>query len=580
MERKEKKSAQPTIDAIRSASDMESFAVVLGLQAKSLAYILYKLNGGREGQYTEFVINQKNGKQRTISAPYGPLKNVQQRLCKILELLYWEKKSVHGFLKQRSIITNASNHSHKRYVFNVDIKDFFDSVNFGRVRGLLLAKPYLLNEKVATIIAQISCFKNKLPQGSPCSPIISNMICSKMDSQLEVLARECKAYYTRYADDITFSTNLKIFPERIARVIDGEISVGNDLVSIIAENGFFINNLKTVLLDRAMRQEVTGLVVNKFVNVKRRLIRQVRSMLHDWEVNGYDHAEEKYREKFYSKNNKQEKPNFREVVNGKIEFISHVRKGRDVIKKHNLRHVGSYSEVSDRFYDKFFELCLRSFDSALIRTEGQTDWMHLMAAWEKLKHEDRYKDLVFHFFNKKHKSVNGDGNLMRFCELSKSLEKYPQKVICIFDRDNPGIVNKHKNGFISYGNNVYSLVLPEFGDYVGKFFSIEMLYKNDFLGLKDEFGRRLYFSDEFNQDGTHKSLDNIKYEGSLDKFKKANRRIVDKQVYLLSGNEKKSVALSKMNFALNIIKKIPPFDTPDFSNFSVVFDVVREILCS
>ena len=108
-------------------------------------------------------------------------------------------------------------HKNKRHVFNVDLKDFFPSLNFGRVRGFFIKNAHFqLEPKVATVIAQIACHDNELPQGSPCSPIISNFIGHLLDVRMANLAKKTKCNYSRYADDLTFSTNWKEFPEKLA----------------------------------------------------------------------------------------------------------------------------------------------------------------------------------------------------------------------------------------------------------------------------------------------------------------------------------------------------------------------------
>ena len=114
-------------------------------------------------------------------------------------------------------MTNAYIHKRRRYVLNLDLEDFFPSFNFGRVRGFFIKdKHFALHERVETIIAQIACHDNELPQGSPCSPVISNLIAHLLDVRLARLAKAHKCTYSRYADDITFSTNRKEFPSDLA----------------------------------------------------------------------------------------------------------------------------------------------------------------------------------------------------------------------------------------------------------------------------------------------------------------------------------------------------------------------------
>jgi hypothetical protein len=120
----------------------------------------------------------------------------------------WKDQLAHGFKRKRSIMSNALKHQKRRYVFNIDLQDFFPTINFGRVRGFFIKDVnFMLHPKVATILAQIACYDNGLPQGAPSSPVISNLVGQILDIRLCKLASENGCTYSRYADDITFSTN-------------------------------------------------------------------------------------------------------------------------------------------------------------------------------------------------------------------------------------------------------------------------------------------------------------------------------------------------------------------------------------
>ena len=177
-----------------------------------MSYILYKLDPSKK--YKKFVIQKKSGGTRIIRAPEKMLSLLQERLAEMLykcavELQrdnqsFW--RASHGFQKDKTIVSNADMHRRRRFVFNVDLEDFFGTLNFGRVRGFFIHdKAFALNPSVATVIAQIACHENELPQGSPCSPVISNLIGNILDVRLLALARDARCTYTRYADDLTFS---------------------------------------------------------------------------------------------------------------------------------------------------------------------------------------------------------------------------------------------------------------------------------------------------------------------------------------------------------------------------------------
>ncbi|TVP60728.1 MAG: RNA-directed DNA polymerase [Nodularia sp. (in: Bacteria)] len=313
----------------------QDVARLLQIPYDYLIYYLYRRPD--DLRYTTFSIPKKSGSHRTIHSPHKSLAIVQRKLSQVLYAVYSPRPSVHGFAASRSIVTNAKAHTKKKFVLNIDIKDFFDSINFGRVRGLFIAKPYELNEKVATILAQICCFNNKLPQGAPSSPIISNLICAKMDSELQRFSKENGLFYTRYADDITFSlTRNELPPGLVSSYQKGfsQVVLGNKLRSIIENNGFQINNSKVRLAYRNQRQEVTGLIVNQGVNVNRKYIRNVYGALHAWEKYGLEEAVKvyisEYAKKSVSPKQKyiQDYPDYLTSLRGKIEFIGSVR-GKD-----------------------------------------------------------------------------------------------------------------------------------------------------------------------------------------------------------------------------------------------------------
>jgi RNA-directed DNA polymerase len=173
-------------------------------------------------------------------------------------------------------------HKNRRYVLNLDLHDFFPTFNFGRVRGFFIKdREFAVPEKVATVIAQIACHENSLPQGSPCSPIIADVIAHILDVRLVQLVKTHKVAYSRYADDLTFSTNQKAFPAELATRDDGDGSewqLSEPLVGVIERCGFTINPAKTRMQVHTSRQLVTGLTVNIKVNIPQDYYRTARSM--------------------------------------------------------------------------------------------------------------------------------------------------------------------------------------------------------------------------------------------------------------------------------------------------------------
>jgi len=325
-----KKNSEQLKEGFYNLSSAENIAGLLEIRYKDLIYYLYRLPDIKK--YSSFKIQKKNGKTRTISTPTTSLKILQQKLNCILSIIFTPKLSSHGFVKGKSIKTNASIHVKSKYVLNIDLKDFFPSINFGRVRGMFMAYPYYLSPPVATVLSQICCYNGELSQGAPTSPIISNMICAKLDSQLLHLAKQNKCLFTRYADDITFSSSKKRFPKTIAYTDEttNQIHVGNDLINIIENNGFSVNNEKVWFRARDRRQTVTGLIVNDFVNVTRKYKNQVRAMLHALKKYGPKKTKKEFESKYFNNNTPKWKclSKFELVLKGKIEYIGMVR-GRD-----------------------------------------------------------------------------------------------------------------------------------------------------------------------------------------------------------------------------------------------------------
>ncbi|HWW59647.1 MAG TPA: trypsin-like peptidase domain-containing protein [Sphingopyxis sp.] len=286
-------------------------------------------------------LRKRNGSDRTIYAPYWPLKNIQSKILLLLSDVYRPSNRVNGFVKGRGIRENARPHVGKRIILNLDIKDFFESINFGRVRGRLMAPPYLFSNEIATTVARLCTIDGVLPTGAPTSPILSNMICSKLDYELTKLGRKYGCFYTRYADDITFSTNGRRMPIGLATIVAGKVVLGSEISDIITGNGFKPNLDKTRLLFEFDRQEVCGVTCNEKLNVRRPFLRDLRGMLHAWRKFGREKAEAVWREKY----NFRGAQRFEASVKGKIQHLIHIRGPRDRVVS---AVVEQYNEMPDR----------------------------------------------------------------------------------------------------------------------------------------------------------------------------------------------------------------------------------------
>ncbi len=485
-------------------------ATLLEVEYSHLVYHLYK--SPPSTRYQSFQIPKKTGGTREISAPAPALKIIQQKLSQVLYAVYAPRQPVHGFVYERSVVTNAKNHVGKKYVLNVDLKDFFPSINFGRVRGMFMAAPYNLNSSVATVLAQICCFNNSLPQGAPTSPIISNMICSRMDGQLRILAKDHRCTYTRYVDDITFSTSMPRFPAALIRITErtGQIEVGDALEGIIKSNGFQVNPKKVRLEPRHRRQEVTGVITNRFPNVRRKYIRQVRGMLHAWEKHGLEAAQKEF-ETRDKKGRLPQKgvPSFKHVVMGKIEYLGMVR-GRQNLIYRRLRD--RFLALAPEYRNTEDREMTANLGSAYVVTSERSTWKHLKIALLNLQSAGLFKALQISFMETEDVST-GNEQLLSYCS-QQSQNPNPQTIICVFENvehDLIGQIKGEDKPYKAWGNSVFSLVLPMPSDRLSvtsdtEETNIELFYKDSDIMRADSSGRRLYLSNEFDvNSGKHKT---------------------------------------------------------------------------
>ena len=283
-------------------------------------------------RYTTFRIpKKKKGEYRTIDAPVPMLKYIQRGLNLVFQSVFIPHTAAMGFVPHKSVVDNARVHTGQRLVYNIDLKDFFPSISSGRVYSRLTAKPFSLNKEVASIITDLCCYRNAegksvLPQGAPTSPTITNMICGQMDRKLTRLAKAYGVKYTRYADDITFSGMGDVFSE------DGGFIKSMRHI-IVNEEHFVINEAKVRLCHQGMRQEVTGLSVNEKSNVSRRYVKQLRTLIHNWEMNGYEVAQAVFSKHYAETTLKPGVHHIENVISGKLMYLKMVKGETDVTYK-------------------------------------------------------------------------------------------------------------------------------------------------------------------------------------------------------------------------------------------------------
>lgn len=378
---------------------LDQFANLIKIKTVLLKKLLYNITAGKA--YISFDISKKSGGYRTIHAPKKELKKIQKSIVfKILDHIretekdkYIKTNISHAFEKGKSIITNAKIHRNKKFILNIDLKDFFDSFHFGRVAGYFEKNRELkFSRETSILLAKIFCCDGKLPQGAPSSPIISNLICNIFDMRILKLAKKFKLDYTRYADDLSFSTNDKNF---IKFYDDFMTKLNNE----VKRAGFNINDKKTRLLYKDSRQEVAGLIVNKKISIKREYVKSTRAMANTLYSNGSFHINEK--EATLNQ------------LEGRFNFIDQIDRYNNKIQKVNKNNKLNSREKE---YQKFlFYKYFYANNKPLILTEGKTDILYIKAALKNLYSD--YPKLI--------EKVNNKFNFkISFLERSSRLEYF------------------------------------------------------------------------------------------------------------------------------------------------------------
>jgi hypothetical protein len=367
---------------LKTAHSLHDIANFLAIKPAHLSYVLYKKPVTLK--YTTFTIPKKYGGTRTINAPIADLKHIQAQLATLL-LRCWDELSIkygrqaaHGFVSDRSILTNAHAHRGRSHVFNLDLADFFGSFNFGRVRGFFIRdQDFLLDPAVATVIAQIACHNNALPQGSPVSPVITNLIGNILDTRLVRLAKRSRCIYTRYADDLTFSTNLPEFPQEVGVLIAGNWHVGDKLGKVITASGFAVNTSKVRMQYENSQQKVTGLVVNEKANVPANYRATLRAMAHRLFRTGAFHHEFWIKDPLSDVRVKQSSLGGPEQLLGMFAHVEHADQFNRKVRGHSDTDAPGRHRLYRRlfFYIQFF-----AAPAPVILCEGKTDNVYMLHA--------------------------------------------------------------------------------------------------------------------------------------------------------------------------------------------------------
>ncbi|MCJ8314073.1 MAG: RNA-directed DNA polymerase [Saccharospirillaceae bacterium] len=267
--------------------NFETLAQSIGVSVSEIRFLSYDRKVSKVSHYQQFLIAKKTGGTRKISAPMPRLKHVQYWiLTNILEKVAIHD-SAHGFVTGKSIVTNAKPHVGADVVINMDLENFFPTVNYKRIKGVFCNLGY--SEKISTVLALLcsesdNCevvldgqtyYRNQgervLPQGAPTSPALTNILCRKLDRRMLGMSDKLGFKYTRYADDLTFSSS-----QQTAHNLQKLFWRVNQ---IIPDEGFILHPDKTRVMRRNNKQEVTGVVVNEKLSVDRKTLKKFRALL-------------------------------------------------------------------------------------------------------------------------------------------------------------------------------------------------------------------------------------------------------------------------------------------------------------
>lgn len=261
--------------------------------------------------YRNFEIIKKNGRKRPISEPLPSLKNIQIWILKNI----LEKVPVSPFAKayksKIKLIENLKFHKKQPKVFTLDLENFFPSIKIESVEKIFLKLGY--SKMVANLLAKLCTKENTLPQGAPTSPYLSNLVFKEADTAISEFCKAKKIRYTRYADDLSFSGDFD------------EYELLNEVISVIENLGFKINESKTKLMTPDKRQTVTGVVVNEKPQVAFHKRNELRQAMHFIKKFGLEEH------RVYKNITK---ANYLEHLLGKINFVLQINPKDNEFKKY------------------------------------------------------------------------------------------------------------------------------------------------------------------------------------------------------------------------------------------------------
>lgn len=336
---------------------------------KRLVYWLSKIDA--KGKYNTFYKKKKSGNSRRIDAPVLSLKITQKWILKNILYKIDCSKYSYGFQRDNKIgkspqLMVAEKHSRNLYILKLDIKDFYPSIKRDRVFYIFRDMGY--NKEASNLLANICTYENSLPQGAPSSACLANLICRRMDSRIAGYCNRRNIIYTRYADDIIFSSNDRNLLYRSYKTMK----------LIIESEGFFLNNNKTYFRSESRKKEVLGITINgKNIKCPKKMKRMVRSMIHHAVVcNDYDKLESikgyisyigSVEDAERTKNGRKKyKEEIKEYIN-KLTSSSELSTFPDVVNGYNAHKI--YSELPDMVNISYTDIGMSMCEYDLLRDE-------------------------------------------------------------------------------------------------------------------------------------------------------------------------------------------------------------------
>ncbi len=221
---------------------------------------------GLNPPYYTFEARKSHGGVRIIEAPEENLKELQRQLNFYLQCIYYtvQTPNSHGYIIsakdstiKKNILSNAKSHIECKYMLNVDFKDFFHQITSAKVLKIFRNYPFHFDTKTATILVRIVTYKKRLPMGAPTSPALSNFAAMQLDIDLDHWAKSKNIIYTRFVDDLTFSSE------------DFNITLKEleEIKAICSSQQFELNTKKTKFMNEDDVKSITGLILNETIDI-------------------------------------------------------------------------------------------------------------------------------------------------------------------------------------------------------------------------------------------------------------------------------------------------------------------------